>query len=100
MNEPENTAPDTELECTDDIRNANELRYLQKFRLDEPLELEKGGVLREVEIAYETYGTLNEQRSNAILICHALSGDSHVAKHDEDDDPDDDTATAVTTVKR
>ena len=40
-----------------------------------------------VEVAYETYGTLDDDRSNAILVCHAISGDSHVARHEEDDDP-------------
>jgi len=44
-----------------------------------PLELDGGGALSPVEIAYETYGVLNPDRSNAILICHALTGDQHVA---------------------
>lgn len=43
------------------------------------LKLEKGGRLTELEVAYETYGTLNALRSNTILVCHALSGDAHVA---------------------
>jgi homoserine O-acetyltransferase len=44
-----------------------------------PLALDGGGALAPVEIAYETYGTLDADRSNAILICHALTGDQHVA---------------------
>jgi len=44
-----------------------------------PLELDGGAALSPVEIAYETYGVLNADRSNAILICHALTGDQHVA---------------------
>ena len=52
------------------------------------LTLENGEKLHDITIAYETYGTLNEQKSNAILICHALSGDSHVAGyHDGSDKP-------------
>lgn len=47
--------------------------------LEGPLRLDGGGVLSPVDIAYETYGTLNAQRSNAILICHALTGDQYVA---------------------
>ena len=44
-----------------------------------PLRLDGGTRLAPVEIAYETYGTLDDQASNAVLICHALTGDQHVA---------------------
>ena len=47
--------------------------------LPAPLPLDGGGELARVEIAYETYGALNADRSNAILLCHALTGDQYVA---------------------
>lgn len=48
------------------------------FTLSRPLALEGGGVLDEVQLAYETWGELDDDGANAILICHALTGDSHV----------------------
>ncbi|MEO9613949.1 MAG: homoserine O-acetyltransferase [Nitratireductor sp.] len=50
-----------------------------RFGPDRPLSLDSGKVLSPFQIAYETYGALNEARSNAILICHALTGDQYVA---------------------
>lgn len=52
---------------------------------DEVLQLRSGGSLDKFTLAYEIYGKLNEDRSNAVLICHALSGDSHVAGYYTDD---------------
>jgi homoserine O-acetyltransferase len=52
---------------------------LVRFGPDEPLKLDAGVNLSPFQIAYQTYGTLNAERSNAILICHALTGDQHVA---------------------
>jgi len=46
-----------------------------------PLALDGGAKLAPVELAYETYGTLSADASNAILICHALTGDQHVASN-------------------
>jgi homoserine O-acetyltransferase len=50
-----------------------------RFGVDEPLQLDSGHALTDVQIAYQTYGALNAARSNAILVCHALTGDQHVA---------------------
>ena len=44
-----------------------------------PLRLSSGAVLPRYQLVYETYGTLNERKDNAILVCHALSGSHHVA---------------------
>jgi homoserine O-acetyltransferase len=51
----------------------------QSAHFTEPLSLASGASLREYDLAYETYGTLNADKSNAILICHALNASHHVA---------------------
>ncbi len=55
-------------------------------RFESPLVLASGDRLPEFELIYETYGTLNANASNAVLICHALSGDHHVAGYHHSDD--------------
>ncbi len=53
--------------------------FIAKFDADAPLKLDCGEKIGPFVIAYQTYGTLNSRRSNAILVCHALTGDQHVA---------------------
>ena len=53
-------------------------RRFHAFAVDRPFSLEGGASLSNVTVAYETWGTLNDDASNAILICHAWTGDSHV----------------------
>jgi len=62
-------------------READEPRdsRLVRFGADKPLKLDSGVDLSPFQIAYNTYGTLNADRSNAVLICHALTMDHHVA---------------------
>lgn len=55
-------------------------------RFDEPLALACGRALPAYELVYETYGELNGERSNAVLICHALSGNHHAAGYHSNDD--------------
>ncbi|TWU35958.1 homoserine O-acetyltransferase MetX [Novipirellula artificiosorum] len=70
---------------TDDLRTAAPLPHAQSVFFEGPIRLELGGELPGIRCAYETWGTLNEEASNAVLVCHAISGDSHVARHTPDD---------------
>lgn len=58
----------------------------QTIEFNAPLHLQCGRVLDRYHLIVETYGTLNEDKSNAILICHALSGNHHVAGYHSMDD--------------
>lgn len=63
-----------------------ETRYFTFAAPPDEMALDSGATLGPITLAYETYGELNADRSNAVLIVHALSGDAHVAgKHAEDD---------------
>jgi homoserine O-acetyltransferase len=57
------------------------------FAQDEPFRLESGATLGPVTLCYETYGTLNADCSNAILVLHALSGSAHAAGYHPEDSP-------------
>jgi len=63
-----------------------ETRIVTLFKPPDVLHLECGRTLGPIQVAYETYGRLNDARDNAILICHALSGDAHVAGYHNADD--------------
>jgi len=70
-------------------KNSVGIVQTQTIRLverDEPLELACGKKLAPIDVAYETYGELNAAGDNAIMICHALSGDAHVAGYNSPDD--------------
>ena len=65
-----------------------ETQYFEFAHSPDELILENGDKLGPITVAYETYGKLNAQRSNAILILHALSGDAHAAGfHKGDEKP-------------
>jgi len=61
-------------------------RQATLFEPPDALELECGRSLGPIDVTYETHGRLNEARDNAVLICHALSGDAHVAGYYSDSD--------------
>src|SRR5215471_3922901 len=64
----------------DRVREAEQPHsQLVRFPVGQPLALDAGLELAPLQIAYQTYGKLNARRSNAILVCHALTGDQHVA---------------------
>ncbi|HND63426.1 MAG TPA: homoserine O-acetyltransferase, partial [Elusimicrobiota bacterium] len=56
-----------------------ETKFFTFGSLQEPMRLSSGQTLGPVTVAYETYGRLDDQKTNAILLLHALTGDAHVA---------------------
>ncbi len=57
----------------------------RRAHFDQPLLLRSGGIMPAYDLVYETYGTLNAAGSNAVLVCHALSGSHHVAGYYADE---------------
>ncbi|MGB7323881.1 MAG: homoserine O-acetyltransferase [Rubripirellula sp.] len=82
----ENSANLRGAESSDDVRSAAPLKHVQTIDFEGPVVLELGASLPRVTCAYETWGKLNSDASNAVLVCHAITGDSHAARHDADDD--------------
>jgi len=77
MNRPE--PPAGEIEDLARSQSQNPSSRVEHFGADAPLRLDAGVALSPIQIAYQTYGTLNAAKSNAVLVCHALTGDQHVA---------------------
>ena len=63
----------------------NSIGYIKPtiITIKNPLKLLSGKILSQYDLIYETYGSLNKDGSNAVLICHALSGNHHVAGYHE-----------------
>ncbi len=66
-------------------RESTVSQTLRLFDAPTPLELRSGATLDEVDVTFETYGRLNPEASNAVFICHALTGDAHAAGWREGD---------------
>jgi homoserine O-acetyltransferase len=77
---------DSVFASSDSQRSAQPLPHAQTFRSERPFKLTHGGILPSVTTVYETYGQLNTARDNAVLVFHAISGDSHVARHSAEDE--------------
>ena len=68
------------------MENSIGLVQTKYLNLDKTIELESGKCLKNIQIAYETYGKLNENKDNVILICHALTADAHAAGYHSEND--------------
>ncbi len=59
-------------------KRISRIRWSCALPSNKPLRLDAGIDFGPFQIAYQTYGTLNAERTNAVLVCHALTGDQHV----------------------
>lgn len=75
-----------DIECNFTNNNSVGLVETQYFSFSEKINLESGIEFGPITVAYETYGKLNDTRTNAILVLHALSGDAHAAGYNSSDD--------------
>jgi homoserine O-acetyltransferase len=78
--------PPTQVASGQQAENSVGLVESQTFHWSEPFPLQSGATLAGFKLVYETYGKLNENHSNAILICHALSGHQHAAGFNDPED--------------
>ena len=72
-----------------DLKNSVGIVQSQKVRVveqDNPLVLQSGKTLSPIDVTYETYGQLTPEKNNVVLICHALSGNAHVAGYNSPED--------------
>ena len=85
---PNNTSDSSPTDKSDTANSAGSVGIItpQTFHFSEPLTLECNRTLPSFDLIIETYGTLNQDKSNAILICHALSGSHHAAGFHSADD--------------
>ena len=70
---------DSEFQPDDDSIGFVETKQVTLFEAPHELCLESGVRFGPIDVAYETYGTLSPEKDNAIFVCHALTGDAHVA---------------------
>jgi homoserine O-acetyltransferase/O-succinyltransferase len=61
------------------MTNNSEIKYFEGFNSPNQMKLQSGQELGPITIAYETFGKLNDSKDNAVLVCHALTGDAHVS---------------------